>query len=73
LAISDSNAATHVEKKRNLDFSENQGTIDPSSPKKAQVSPVALTPEPLISEPEPMDTTCTGKAWAMEKVVDTTG
>jgi hypothetical protein len=47
--------------------------VEPSSSKIAKVSPVALTLQPLISEPEPMDATSTGESWVVEETVDTTG
>jgi hypothetical protein len=45
------------QKKRKPDSSDDEDTVDPSSSKKVKVSAVALTPQPLISEPEPMNTT----------------
>jgi hypothetical protein len=66
-------AATVRQKKRKADSSDDDGTAELSSSKKAKVSAVALTLQPLISESEPMDSTSTRKALAMEKTVDTTG
>jgi hypothetical protein len=39
----------------------------------ANVSSVSLTPQPVISELEPMDTTSTGKFWVAEESIDTMG
>jgi hypothetical protein len=47
--------------KQKVDSSDDESTVEPSS-SKAKVSAVALTPFPLISESEPIDTTSTLKA-----------
>jgi hypothetical protein len=73
MAMSGRKAAALRQKKQKVDSSDDEGTAEPSSSKKAKVSAVALTPQPLISESEPMDTTPTRKAWAVEEMVDTTG
>jgi hypothetical protein len=73
MAMSGRKAAALRQKKRKADSSDDEGTAELSSSKKAKVSAVALTPQPLISESEPMDATPTRKAWAMEEIVDTTG
>jgi hypothetical protein len=50
------------QKKWTVDSSDDEATVEPSSSKKAKVSTVALTLQPLISKSELMDTTSTGKA-----------
>jgi hypothetical protein len=55
-------AATLWQKERKTDSSDDEGTVEPSSSKKVKVSAVALTPQPLTSEPEPMDATFIRKA-----------
>jgi hypothetical protein len=62
MAMSGRTVATLWENKRKADSSDDEGTMEPSSSKKTKVSAVALIPHPLISEPEPMDTTSTEKA-----------
>jgi hypothetical protein len=66
-------AATVREKEWIVDISHDEGTVHPSFSKKAKVSYVTLTLEPLISEPEPMGTTSTGKGWVAKPTVDTMG
>jgi hypothetical protein len=73
MAMSGRKAAALWQNKRKADFSNDEGTVEPSSSNKAKVSVVALTPQPLISEPEPMDAASTGNAWAPEKMVDSMG
>jgi hypothetical protein len=53
--------------------SDDEGTAELSSSKKAKVSTIALTSLLLIFESEVMDITPTGKAWAMLETVDTMG
>jgi hypothetical protein len=60
-------------KKQNADFSDDEGTAGWSTSKKAIVSAFALTLQLLISESDPMDAIPTEIAWAVEKMVDTTG
>jgi hypothetical protein len=72
MAMSDRTAVTLQQKKRMPDSSDNEGTVVPASSKKAKVSAIGLTLQLLILELEPMDVTTTGKAYAVEKTVDTT-
>jgi hypothetical protein len=48
--------------KLKADSADDKDTVELSSSKKAKVNAVGLTSQPLISEPEPMDATSTGKA-----------
>jgi hypothetical protein len=73
MAMSGRNAAALWQKKQQADYSDIEGTDEPSSSTKAKVSAVAVTPQPLISESEPMDTTPTGNAWAAEETVNPRG
>jgi hypothetical protein len=73
MAMSGRKAAALWQKKRNANSSRDEGSAELSSSKKANVSAVVLTPQALISESEPRDTTPTGKAWAVEETVDTIG
>jgi hypothetical protein len=60
MAISGRKAAALQQKKRKEDSSDDEGTAGPSSSKKAKVSAVALTLQPLISESELIDAIPTG-------------
>jgi hypothetical protein len=71
MAMSGIKAATLWQKKWHADSSDDEDIMEPSSSKKAKVSIVAFTLQRLISEPEPMDGTYTGPAWAVEETVDT--
>jgi hypothetical protein len=71
MAMSGRKVATLRQKKRISDFSDDEGTVDPSCSKKAQVSAIAPIPPLLISKPELMDTIFSGKAWTLEKIVET--
>jgi hypothetical protein len=62
MAMSGRKAAALRQKKQKADSSNDESTAEPSSSKKAKVSAVALTSQPLISELEPMDATLTGNA-----------
>jgi hypothetical protein len=62
MAMSGRKMAALWQMKWMADSSDNKGTMELSSSKKAKVSAVALTPQPLISEPEPKEATSTGKA-----------
>jgi hypothetical protein len=73
IASSGKKVATLLKKKRKANSSDVEGTVGPSSSKKAKVSTVALIPQPLISEPELMDITYTGTARVAEEMVDTMG
>jgi hypothetical protein len=73
MAMSGRKPATLWQKKRKPDSSDDDVTVEPSSSQKVKVSAVALTPQPLISELEPIDTTSTRQAWAIEQRVDTMG
>jgi hypothetical protein len=73
ITMSGRKAATLRQKKRNTGSSDDKGTVEPSSSKKAKVSAVVLTSLPLILELDPMDASSTGQAWAWEKMVDTIG
>jgi hypothetical protein len=73
MAIFSRKAAAFREKKRKADSCDDEGAADLSSLKKAKVSAVALAPQALISEAEPIDGNPTCKAWAVEMTVDNTG
>jgi hypothetical protein len=62
MVISGRKAVMLWQKKQKADSSDDEGTMEPSSSRIAKVSAGALTPQPLISDPEPMDATSTGKA-----------
>jgi hypothetical protein len=73
IALSGRKVAALWQKKRKADSSDDYSTVERSSSKRAKVSAVALTLQPLILEPERMDATSTRKAWAAEETVDTMG
>jgi hypothetical protein len=62
MAMSGRKAATLWKRKWVADSSDDEGTVELSSSKRAKISAVVLTPQLLISEPEPMDATSTRKA-----------
>jgi hypothetical protein len=61
--MSGKKAATLWKKKQKVDSSDDKGTVELSSSKMVKVSTIALTTQPLISELEPMDATCTRHTW----------
>jgi hypothetical protein len=73
MAIFARKAAILQQKNRKADSSDDEGTVEPSSSKKAKVSAVILTPQLLISELEPIDTTSTRNAWVAEETLYTMG
>jgi hypothetical protein len=73
MAMSGRKATALRQTKWKADSSNDEGSVDPSSSKKAKVSAIALTPQPLISEPEPMDAISTRTAWVAEEMVDIKG
>jgi hypothetical protein len=62
MAISGRKAAALWENKREGDSSNDDGCAEPSPSKKAKVSAIALIPQRLISESEPIDATPTRQA-----------
>jgi hypothetical protein len=62
MAISGRKVAALRQKKRKVDSSDDEGTVEPSSFKKAEVSAGTLTLQLLISDLEPIDTISTRKA-----------
>jgi hypothetical protein len=62
MAMSGRKMATLWQKKRKADSSDDEGTVVQYFSKKVKVSAIALTPQPLILEPEPIDATSTRKA-----------
>jgi hypothetical protein len=48
-----------------------KGMLEPCSSKQANIRAVALTSLLFIIEPEPIEATCTEKAWVAENIVDT--
>jgi hypothetical protein len=73
IAMSGRKAAALWQKKRKADSSDDKGTAEPCLSKKAKVSTVALTPQPLSCKSELIDATPTGQAWAIEETLDATG
>jgi hypothetical protein len=73
MAMSGRKVAALRQKKYKADSSDDEGTANRLDSKKAKVSTIALMPQPLVLEPEPMDITPTGKSWNPEETVDTTG
>jgi hypothetical protein len=71
--MSSRKADTLREQKPKPGSGNNEGTVEPSSSKKAKLSTMVLIPQPMISYPEPRDDNSTGQPCVAVEMVDYLG